>query len=820
MKQLILLKYNNYSNRKIKKESSINDYLNYDNYYIPYKVNFFYNDFVNTRQTIDFFKSEDIPSDYEEYNYLLVIDEDNPNVIESRWFILDNIYSTQSQLILKLKRDSVVDKYDTFINSTAYIEKGFVNDESVLSVIKEPIKLNQIKKSETLLKDKTNSAYIVGYMTNNITTKNIEAQVENPNYTTLSTIATTTGISENELRSIFDNPNNTIEFTNTFELAFQYYGYSDSQDHDSYIGFNVNPSDLSYITLNDNTNSSLNPIYMQDLPKRNRNFTSIEKINIARELCSFLRNNADNIKNEYASITQRTKIYTELQYSLLMQFNNSIVRDGNNYYRVIISNRYNSTKNNNYDLTNLKNAYSSYYNLQIQSPTAQYFNDFYNRGETNIRESIKNVGITKSNYNVLGFYVNQFANGFRRLNDKPYSIFVIPFGEAILNYQNSDIQCDYNGSLAIAKQLIHEYNVGSNDAGIYDLQILPYFPMQELIENNKINVDDLVIKKDYDWIVDNETKNIKKGIIFYLTTDNFNVILDYSINSNENRKVVANCDMWRINSPNYQGTFEFNISNNGGSVENFIAYCTYKPYTPFIKVAPNFKYLYGEEYQDNRGCICGGDFSITQLSEAWTTYNLNNKNYQNIFNRDIQNLEFTQGQESFKQYLGGAFDIVNSAIKGGTTGAIVSGGNPIGATIGASAGALTSGVGYGIDNYLMVERHKEQLDYAKDKYYLNLANIQAIPNTLTKVSSFDIISKIYPFLEYYTCTEEEKELFKNKMQYEGYTLGIVDNIYKYIYEEEHYIKGKIIRINDETIDTHIANDLFNEFDKGLFIKGV
>ena len=75
-------------------------------------------------------------------------------------------------------------------------------------------------------------------------------------------------------------------------------------------------------------------------------------------------------------------------------------------------------------------------------------------------------------------------------------------------------------------------------------------------------------------------------------------------------KIDSQTDFYRLVSPNYQGSFDFNVARNGGRVEGFIADCTYKPYTPYIRVAPQFAWLYGTEYGDARGLICSGDFSI------------------------------------------------------------------------------------------------------------------------------------------------------------------------------------------------------------------
>lgn len=59
----------------------------------------------------------------------------------------------------------VADHYDELLNAPMYIEKATitdVNDPAIFNT--EGLTLNQIKKSETLLKDETNCPWIVGYI--------------------------------------------------------------------------------------------------------------------------------------------------------------------------------------------------------------------------------------------------------------------------------------------------------------------------------------------------------------------------------------------------------------------------------------------------------------------------------------------------------------------------------------------------------------------------------------------------------------------------------------------------------------------------------
>jgi len=309
----------------------------------------------------------------------------------------------------------------------------------------------------------------------------------------------------------------------------------------------------------------------------------------------------------------------------------------------------------------------------------------------------------------------------------------------------------------------------------------------------------------------------KVGAIFYCNQTSFQTILDYKLELKDSMKIDSQCDMYRLLSPNYQGTFEFNVAKNGGTVDFFTAYCTYKPYTPFIKVCPAFSFVYGMDYNDNRGLICGGDFSLPRINSAWQSYQLNNKNYQNIFNREIQNLDIMQGLEARQQYIAGGIGIGTDSMKGAVSGALVGGG--WGALAGGIIGAGMSSVGYGIDIDIMAKQHQEARSLAVDKYNYQLGNIKALPYTLTKVGAFDISSKIFPVLEYYTCSEEEKQALRNKIKYESMTImaiGLFGDYYR-AFDELKYFKGELIRNDEIADDSHILDAIYAELLKGVYM---
>lgn len=322
------------------------------------------------------------------------------------------------------------------------------------------------------------------------------------------------------------------------------------------------------------------------------------------------------------------------------------------------------------------------------------------------------------------------------------------------------------------------------------------------------------------WYKYSDTVDEVKSVVIYPRRASFLVNINKELTMIDSMKIESICNNYRLVSPNYQGSFDFNVAKNGGSVKGFFAECTYKPYTPYIKVSPQFAGLYGTDYDDCRGLICGGDFSLGRVNSAWQEYQLQNKNYQNIFNREIQNLnvnyDIARQSKLFKSAVSIAGGTVGGAISGGVKGSSAGGyGAAAGALFGAAAGALVPSLLSSNDLTNMERQMIEQRQFATDKFSYQLGNIQAIPYTITKVGSFDIDSAIFPFIEYYTCTDEEKTALEMKFQYEGYTLGIVDLLGDYMIEGQ-YLQADLIRNEEITDDSHLLEDIYVELSKGVY----
>ena len=164
--QLLLLHYNNYFNRIIKKKDTIEDYKAADEHYKEVSnINFNPGDGVNTSIVLGLGQNGSV-FEGDEFDYLVEYETiDNINHIRGRWFILEQDRKRGGQYELTLKRDVIADNYIDVVNSPIFLEKGYINDvNDPLLYNSESMNLNQIKQLEIPLKDETQSGWVVGYI--------------------------------------------------------------------------------------------------------------------------------------------------------------------------------------------------------------------------------------------------------------------------------------------------------------------------------------------------------------------------------------------------------------------------------------------------------------------------------------------------------------------------------------------------------------------------------------------------------------------------------------------------------------------------------
>ena len=185
-----------------------------------------------------------------------------------------------------------------------------------------------------------------------------------------------------------------------------------------------------------------------------------------------------------------------------------------------------------------------------------------------------------------------------------------------------------------------------------------------------------------------------------------------------------------------------------------------------------------------------------------------------MFDRQIKNMDVQNDinkQNAIAQ-------LIASPVTGGASGAAAFGqfagmqGVIAGAVGGAVGGLATSALDLR-NNLRMMEENRQ---YAIDMYGYNLQNIQAIPTSLTKTSALTYNTRVWPFIEYYTCTEAERSALKDKMKYNGMTIMKIAKLNEYLLGEDNFYKGQLIRLNIN-VDSHMAYEIYNELNKGVYL---
>lgn len=288
------------------------------------------------------------------------------------------------------------------------------------------------------------------------------------------------------------------------------------------------------------------------------------------------------------------------------------------------------------------------------------------------------------------------------------------------------------------------------------------------------------------------------------------------------RKVKNECDLYRLTSPNYNSFYEFKKTKLKDGITRIHTICTYKPYTPYIKINPELnESLYSvKDYNDNIGLMLAGDYSIPMISDAMINYELQNRNYQAIFNRTIQNLDVSQRIAKEQQQFQGVINAITAPIGGAVTGGLAGAkagpyGAIAGAAVGAVGGGVLGGVGYAKDMEWLQQQQYEARAFAVDQFQYQLGNIQALPQSMTKSTPLSYNNKVWPILEYFSCTDREKEVLRNKIRYNGMTIMAIGSLIDYS-AAGSYLKGKMIRLNDLNDDSHVANAIYEEVNKGFY----
>lgn len=794
MQSVYLLHYNNYYNRIVKKESTLAGYL-LDAYLLDSfdGVNFVDNDGVNTTYVCNTDTNPD---------YIVVA---NGDVITSRWYVIEKSILRNGQYRFTLRRDVIVDAYESTVSAPCFIEKATLQKNDPLIFNGEDMTVNQIKTSEFALKDETGCAWVVGYIPKD-SFKGDEASRTVKGDVILDGGATADITVENLTDWDYNQYATGTKFKgalsgNTLYAVFASNNVA-SPSAPWGAGIYQDNSKPSYYSNNDGR--------VPGLPLQSGTFYlepngTVSVGTISSNWRNEVWKGTTGLQGELKKAVGTAYPYEEINFQNL---NGKIIYESASglYRRIVVH----STQKNNNNLTITSNYPNLYYLMNSncnKTGTKWKMTGSPGYGSFMAQYSYIEYTITYEQIFSNASVIISTPENRYHLEDQPYDMFCIPYSDTLVIHKNATSYCVANKSIAV--NMATQIAAATGSANVYDVQLLPYCPVRYCILDD--GTFDIKSAK-HDIIKDSNGATL--GVILWATTSAFTIDIQHEIVVTD-PKIESQTDVYRLTSPNFNGQFEFNAAKNGG-VESFNIDCNYKPFNPYIHVNPNFKLLYGQDFNDARGLICGGDFSLPQLSNAWANYQLNNKNYQAIFDRQIQNMEVNNKVQRQKEIIGAAIGTVQGGMMGAASGMQY---GPAAAIAGGVGGTLAS-LGGGIaDIYFNEQLRNEALDYTKDMYGYNLGNIQALPTSLTKTSAFTYNNKIFPILEYYTCTDQEKQALRDKIKYNGMTVMRIGTIAEFIPNaEKQYIKGRIIRLEGIEEDYHFLKAISEEIFKGAFFS--
>ena len=526
--QLLLLHYNNYFNRIIKKENTIADYKAADaDYKEVSNINFNPGDGVNTSLVLGLGQNGSL-FDGEEFDYLVAYEVvDNVNVINSRWFIIEQDRERAGQFELTLKRDVLADNYIDVVNSPIFLEKGFINDvNDPLLYNSESMNLNQIKQLEIPLKDETESGWVVGYIPSDAFPK-----VE-PQYDRVEKKVTTPMEADFEIDNITEwsywqycssNPNYKFMADSAGKRKVTVKIRSEDR-HADYRSFRVDMVTANYTFYPNSTDagtySQQNSGYIKtsatlEYPQWYQDYgpVTFKQGTINAGICN---NIFDPVRNNSAFNTAlNTILGTGISIgdtSALRRLQDKIILDAttNKYYKISVisiseSNPItvtSSTTGGQAALTALKNA-MYYPNGAGGSLQGEYTTFTASNSSTSYAIKLTNIGDS--------FYVD--LNSDRaHLNDAPYDMFCIPFSDTLkLKFDSTEFTCSKNVALSMATEIARDLGSGN----VYDVQLLPYCPNRTMVVNSgsPSSVLNLASVK-YDLIKESVTNSPKSAVIW------------------------------------------------------------------------------------------------------------------------------------------------------------------------------------------------------------------------------------------------------------------------------------------------------------------
>lgn len=782
-------------------------------------MNFNYGDGVNTTQVVG---TREVPFSVMA-NYLVCTEE----LRSTYWFIIRSEYLRGNEYRLTLRRDVLQD----IALTTFLVKRGYVDWRNDLIFNSEGMTFDKILTERAEITDRTLSPWYVAYLSKDFTKNGARTL-------SFDTVTTEADISVNyladwEYSDYIDAP---VRFVDAIDLEYKIgwlfqieaYNYASG-----WAGARVSQNSTSSVLLHDVLeqtsvpNPIKNPIISGTQVYRDR-------VRAANEY--FVQN---CVSGAYASMLNALKqgmtygsYYDSSDRSYAMEALDGktlYVIDTNKYYRISVSTgssgifRLGASPYATYTspMQTIMNSALTTMRAQGYWSTAQpsASANWYDWQLATIRYTPKTITLTQIDAVTESDSITITTN-HATTNDAPYDLLCFP-ARFVEFYKNNTQFC----LTAVKKtQALASALCALPTSEVYDVQLLPFAPLEATRSGYPRNG---CVKCD-NWTEGiNYFTNTDKSVLAYISSSSVykdtTLVCEMTKGKYEAQllaveggyKRSCECDMWRLCSPNMATAWDFNAAKMGG-FGTFTMGMECKPNTPFVQVVPDFKRLYGDRYDDTRGLICTGEFSLSRTSSEWNEYELRNKNYQLQFNREIENLSLSQNVEREQQKWAIAAGVASSAFSGASSAGLSFGGVGAGIAGGLLMGGLSAAGG--IRDYQLSEKlRNEAQSFKQDMFSMSIENIQAVPRSLTNVSPRNPRNKGCIVIEYYTASDEQINAFLDYIQWYGMTVNRVSRtLDAYAKDgEEVFIQARLIRTL-ASFDATFYDAINEELERGIY----
>lgn len=775
----LLSDYNKYSDR-ILKNDDISDLQSYI-CYTATKINFSEGDGVSTTIILNKDMLDPRNPDY------LIAHREYSYEKESRWFILSANKLRTGQTEYQLRRDLIHDNLDFVKNSTLKVNRGYVGLDSPYIYKAEDISVNELLTSRTPLIDDTGFSWAVAYIAKKGSTVD-----ESSSWDTKEVAFGSAGVNAYETFSSYD------EFKSKYYAGKTYVSSIITR-----VPFRVMIAGAgTYNQYTAITNETLGTSEFSGSSKYTYLFTTNStgkmpsKLN-ETNMSATIRKNLDSIsKSSYNSIISN--------YG-----GGNVVKIGDVLYNIT----YQASKTE--LLSKTYSGISDPIVLEALSEMGETPSDYHDGGTIYVTYAKETIDFKLE---VISWKADTLTLSTTRhmTRDAQYDIVFAPYKH------NEFTETQYSPDSC--KNLIENLSVYLGTSCVYDAQLLPYCPVDWIdvdAMSGDIRLEHLVEGVDY-TISTNGT-----AILFYADTANRSFIISKDLGDYIDpmkSKVDYVTKKYTMVSPNFSSEYHVPAYENGG-VDFIHVDQTLLPYSPWIKLHPRFAHLNGANLEDNRGLILGGSFNLTMLTNAWSEYVYNNANYSQLFDSQIA----YQKYQNKMSLISSGISAVSSAISTGTavgTGlSIMPGTAAFGAVAGTIAGGVSLAAGIA-DLAVQNDMNKKSIEYETEQYNLSLGNMKAQPSTISKITAFNINSLIWPVLNVYDCTDEEKSQVEKYFDYNSYRLDVIGKISDYVKHSDDYtfISGSLLRTNQEVSgvtqgDYNYISNINSELQQGIYMKG-